>query len=52
MGKTAFYNCLDVEYQKAISFMGNMITINASADDCTEGVTAFLGKRKPVWKGR
>jgi len=52
MGKWAFYNCVDVEYQKAIGFMGNMMTINASAEDCTEGVTAFFGKRKPVWKGR
>jgi enoyl-CoA hydratase/carnithine racemase len=52
LGKTAFYNCLDVEYQKAISFMGNLMTINASAEDCVEGVTAFFAKRKPLWKGR
>jgi enoyl-CoA hydratase/carnithine racemase len=52
LGKSAFYGCLDVEYQKAIAFMGNLITINASAEDCAEGVTAFFGKRKPVWRGR
>jgi len=52
MGKTAFYNCLDLEHQKAISFMGNMMTINASSEDCAEGIAAFFGKRKPVWRGR
>jgi enoyl-CoA hydratase/carnithine racemase len=52
MGKSAFYTCLDLEYQKAISFMGNMMTINASSEDCAEGIAAFFGKRNPVWKGR
>lgn len=52
MGKSAFYNCLDVEYQKAISFMGNIMAINVASEDCEEGITAFLEKRKPVWKGR
>jgi enoyl-CoA hydratase/carnithine racemase len=52
MGKSAFYTCLDVEYQKAISFMGNMMTINVSSEDCEEGIAAFFEKRKPVWKGR
>ncbi|HTU00167.1 MAG TPA: enoyl-CoA hydratase-related protein [Candidatus Sulfotelmatobacter sp.] len=52
MGKTAFYNCLDVECDKAIRFMGNMIAINASSEDCAEGIAAFFGKRKPAWRGR
>jgi enoyl-CoA hydratase/carnithine racemase len=52
MGKTAFYNCLDMEYLKAISFMGNMMAINVYSDDCAEGIAAFFQKRKPVWKGR
>lgn len=51
MGKRAFYTCLDLEYQKAISVMGNMMTINVSSEDCAEGIAAFLEKRKPVWRG-
>lgn len=52
MGKIAFYNSLDVEYTKAIRFMGNMVAINASYDDVTEGIAAFFEKRRPQWKGR
>jgi enoyl-CoA hydratase len=52
MGKSAFYTSLDLEYQKAINFMGNMMTINVSSEDCAEGIAAFFGKRQPTWKGR
>ncbi len=48
----SLYDCLDMEYLKAISFMGNMMAINVSSDDCAEGIAAFFQKRKPVWKGR
>ena len=52
MGKTAFYNSLDIEYCKAIKFMGNMMALNASSEDGAEGILAFLEKRKPRWLGR
>ncbi len=52
MGKSAFYNCLDMEYFKAIKYLGNMMAINASSEDCAEGISAFFEKRKPRWKGR
>lgn len=52
MGKAAFYNCLDMDYFKAIKFMGNMMAINASSEDSSEGISAFFEKRKPNWKGR
>jgi enoyl-CoA hydratase/carnithine racemase len=51
MGKTAFYNCVDMEYLKAIKYMGNMMAINASSDDCAEGIAAFFEKRVPHWQG-
>jgi enoyl-CoA hydratase/carnithine racemase len=51
MGKAAFCNCLDMEYLKAIKYMGNMMAINASSDDCAEGVAAFFEKREPHWQG-
>ena len=52
MGKTAFYNCMDMEYLKAVKFMGNMMAINASTEDDAEGISAFFEKRAPNWKGR
>ena len=51
MGKTAFYNCMDMEYLKAIKFMGDMLAINASSEDSAEGIGAFFEKRAPKWKG-
>ncbi len=51
MGKAAFCNCIDMEYLKAIKYMGNMMAINASSDDCAEGVAAFFEKREPHWRG-
>jgi enoyl-CoA hydratase len=52
MGKVAFYNSLDIEYCKAIKFMGNMMALNASSEDGAEGISAFLEKRKPRWLNR
>lgn len=51
LGKTAFYNCLDMEYLKAIKFMGDVMAINVSSEDGTEGIRAFFEKRTPKWKG-
>ena len=52
MGKVAFYNSLEVEYAKAIQFMANLMAINTGSEDSVEGISAFLEKRKPVWRGR
>ena len=52
MGKTAYQQCLDMEFHKATRFMGRVMALNSASEDAKEGITAFLNKRKPVWRDR
>jgi enoyl-CoA hydratase/carnithine racemase len=49
--REAYYTMSDMEYFKAMEYLREMIAITASTKDCKEGITAFLEKRKPNWKG-
>ncbi len=51
-GKRAFYIMSDMSYSEAFHYLGEMMAILSSTEDATEGVTAFLDKRKPHWKGK
>ncbi len=51
LGKTVFYHCMDMEYLKAIKFMGDVMAINVCSEDGSEGIGAFFEKRIPKWKG-
>lgn len=52
LGRRAFYTMRDMEYEKALEYLTSMLTINTMAEDVSEGITAFLEKREPVWKGK
>jgi len=51
LGKRAFYDQLALDetaaYERAVAVM----TENAGCHDAQEGMTAFLQKRRPAWKG-
>lgn len=51
LGKQAFYDQWELDeataYERAIGVM----TTNAQKSDAQEGITAFLQKRPPVWRG-
>jgi len=51
-GKRAFYTMWDMEYDKAIEYLGDTMAFLATTEDAVEGITAFLEKRKPQYKGR
>jgi enoyl-CoA hydratase/carnithine racemase len=50
-GKQAFYNQIDRSEHDAYRHCGLVMTRNALAGDAQEGMSAFLEKRPPVWRG-
>ena len=52
IGKQTFYKQLEMPLRKAYSYTSKMMTVNMMAMDATEGISAFLEKRNPVWKNK
>ena len=52
MGKKSFYRMEDLEYASAFEMANNHFALLCSTEDAHEGVSAFLQKREPQWKGR
>ena len=50
-GKHAFYSQIDRTEEDAYEHCEVVMTDNALAQDAQEGMTAFLEKRAPVWRG-
>ena len=52
IGKEAFYKQLELPLRKAYSYSSKMMTKNMMAMDAKEGISAFLEKRKPIWRNK
>ena len=52
IGKQAFYKQLEMPLRKAYLYTSKMMTLNMMARDAHEGISAFLEKRKPMWKNK
>ena len=52
LGKQAFYAQIDLDQPKAYAYAKEVMSMNALAADAQEGISAFLDKRVPCWKGR
>jgi enoyl-CoA hydratase/carnithine racemase len=50
-GKRAFYAQVDRGEHDAYEHCKLVMTDNALAADAQEGMTAFLDKREPIWRG-
>ncbi|MFH0788437.1 MAG: enoyl-CoA hydratase-related protein [Pseudomonadota bacterium] len=50
IAKKAFYAAADLDYYKAFEYMNEAFARLCSTEDAKEGISAFLGKRSPVWK--
>jgi len=51
IGKQAFYRQIDVPQEDAYQLMSETMAENAMTCDAQEGMSAFLGKRNPTWRG-
>lgn len=52
LGRDSFYTMLGMEYKEALNYLLEVLVVIMGSDDCKEGLTAFVEKRKPVWKNR
>ncbi|QSY95840.1 enoyl-CoA hydratase [Rhizobium bangladeshense] len=51
IGKKAFYRQLEMPVAAAYDYASRVMVENMLTRDAQEGIGAFLGKRKPEWKG-
>jgi len=52
LGLRAFYRSADLDHEPALRFLEGELAKVLALEDAAEGITAFLTKRPPVWKGR
>ena len=51
-GRNSFYRVLEMKADEALDYLQSMLSLTTSTEDAAEGVTAFVEKRRPEWKGR
>ena len=52
LGKDSFYAAQDMGFRESLDYLHGQLGLCLETEDTIEGVTAFLQKREPNWKGR
>lgn len=52
LGRRSYYTVRDLPHDEAMAYLHAMLGVNAQTEDVVEGMTAFLEKRTPQWRGR
>ena len=52
IGKRAFYRMADLPFEEALDYLAGQLVEVSKTGDAAEGITAFLEKRKPVYRGQ
>ncbi|MDQ4025815.1 MAG: enoyl-CoA hydratase-related protein, partial [Actinomycetota bacterium] len=51
LGKSSYYAAEDMAFEQKLAYLNGMLSLCLESEDAVEGVTAFLQKRPPEWKG-
>jgi enoyl-CoA hydratase len=52
LGRESFFTLAELDFDRAVTHASALLSLNTLAEDTAEGVSAFLSKRPPEWKGR
>ena len=52
LGRDAYMRAIDADYRRAVEHAAETFALIATTDDSQEGLSAFVEKRKPQYKGR
>ena len=52
LGKESFATAADMRRDEALAYLASQLSLHLQTDDVVEGISAFLEKRPPRWKGR
>ena len=52
LGRDAFYDVWDMAAPQALAHLHAMLSLTTQTEDAAEGISAFLEKRAPRWRGR
>jgi enoyl-CoA hydratase/carnithine racemase len=52
LGKESYAAMAQMRRDDALPYLAGMLNLHLQTEDAVEGITAFLQKRAPQWKGR